>query len=205
MKTDALLIKSIIQDIERRRIEIGVSDDPAWPDFFRTYDPMIRSFVRASGVSTMVAVDECTQEVWLAVIQGMTRFVIRPKKGRFRTWLFAIARRKVIDYRHGVNRRSGVSLNDSVASIPVPTDPAASPTEHLETKLEQAIVREVLEEVRVQVSDQSFKIFWARRFAGHNVAEVAEMFQVSSGVVRICQHRVQKRLETALKRRLKVR
>lgn len=197
------MILSIREDILSRGTVSGASaTSPVWIDFFATYDPIIRKFARTNGLESDIAVDECTQEVWLAIFQGLKHFVVNPEHSRFRTWVYSIVQRKAIDLFRIRAKTSGTSLNDSQNQLPTPVDPSEGPLEVVQAEFARGVLKEVLAELRSQVSEQSYEIFHKRRFEQVKVAEVATMFEVSPEVVRVCHHRVEKRLERMLRQRL---
>ena len=203
MQTDYSMILIIRDDILRRgSIKQDSASNPVWIDFFEAYDPIIRKFARTNGLTNDTAIDECTQEVWLAILKGLKHFVAEPEHGRFRTWVYSIVQRKTIDLFRIRAKTSGLSLNDSEQKLPTPVDQSDGPVEVVQAEFARGVLKEVLEELKSRVSEQSFDIFYARRFERRRVAEVASQFEVSPQVVRVCHHRVEKRLERMLRQRL---
>lgn len=69
--------------------------------------PVFRFLRRSLGADGEAFADELHQETWLAVVRNAARYEPR---ARFATWLYGIARSKLID--HWRARRPGVSLDD---------------------------------------------------------------------------------------------
>jgi len=75
--------------------------------------PVFRFLRRSLGADGASFADELHQEVWLAVVRNAAGYAPR---ARFATWLFAIARSKLID--HWRARRLHVSLDEAAANDP---------------------------------------------------------------------------------------
>jgi RNA polymerase sigma-70 factor (ECF subfamily) len=69
--------------------------------------PVFRFLRRSLGADGEAFADELHQDVWLAVVRNAARYEPR---ARFTTWLYGIARSKLID--HWRARRPAVSLDD---------------------------------------------------------------------------------------------
>ena len=72
-------------------------DDPAWKDFFASYDPILRQWSRRLSLDPDTA-DELCQRTWMRLTQRMREFKYDPS-GSFRGWLrrvFDSQRRRVI-------------------------------------------------------------------------------------------------------------
>ncbi len=109
--------------------------------FGRLYDrwdqPCFRFIRRLLGAAHADAAEDLHQETWIAVSRGAASF--DASRASFRTWLFTIARRKVLDH---FRRQKVVPLlsADDDAAMTAP-DPAPSPARQVETReLAQAIV-----------------------------------------------------------------
>lgn len=108
--------------------------------------PVFRFLRRSLGADGEAFADELHQEVWLAVVRNAARYEPR---ARFATWLYGIARSKLIDHWRG--RRPSVSLDDpahdgdlgddaGVESLRdrLPADPAAQPEAQALTRAQGA-------------------------------------------------------------------
>jgi RNA polymerase sigma-70 factor (ECF subfamily) len=73
--------------------------------------PVFRFLRRSLGAEGESFADELHQEVWLAVVRNAANYVPR---ARFTTWLYGIARSKLID--HWRARRPGLSLDEPAAN-----------------------------------------------------------------------------------------
>ena len=82
--------------------------------------PVYRFLLRSAGSAETAA--DLLQETWLAVVRHAATYEVR---ARFSTWLYGIARNKLID--HWRARRPDVSLDEPAAN-----DPEETRVEHLE-------------------------------------------------------------------------
>lgn len=65
----------------------------AWGAFYNIYAPMIASFTRRLGVEPTDA-DDVSQDVMMIAQRSVRDGVFDPAKGRFRAWLYGIARKR---------------------------------------------------------------------------------------------------------------
>ena len=82
--------------------------------------PVYRFLLRSAGSAELAA--DLLQETWLAVVRHAATYEVR---ARFSTWLYGIARNKLID--HWRARRPEISLDEPAAN-----DPEETRVEHLE-------------------------------------------------------------------------
>jgi RNA polymerase sigma factor (sigma-70 family) len=87
-------------------------DARAFAALFDRHERSVYRFLLRSTKDAAVA-DDLLQEVWLAVVRNASAYAARAK---FRTWLFAIARSKLID--HWRTTAPQVSLDDCAANDP---------------------------------------------------------------------------------------
>jgi RNA polymerase sigma factor (sigma-70 family) len=87
--------------------------------------PVYRFLLRSAGSADLAA--DLLQETWLAVVRHAATYEVR---ARFSTWLYGIARNKLID--HWRARRPEVSLDEPAANEPDLNDPDDTRVEHLE-------------------------------------------------------------------------
>src|SRR5947209_18390456 len=71
-------------------------DHDAWSDFVGLYAPVIYRFARRHGLQDADAAD-LTQDVLRGVAGGIDRLDLDPQRGRFRSWLFTLAHRRLYD------------------------------------------------------------------------------------------------------------
>jgi len=77
----------------------------AWGCFYRIYAPMLRHFARRLGLSD-ADTEDITQEVLMAAHRSLQDNVYDPSKGRFRAWLYGIARRQSLAALRARRRRT---------------------------------------------------------------------------------------------------
>ena len=109
----------------------GAGDPHAFAQLYDRYDRPCFQFIRRMlSAAHAAAAEDAHQETWVAVSRSAAEF--DPRKASFATWLFTIARRKVLDYfrrQKVVPLRS--DLDDSAMMIP---DPGPTPLDRLETR-----------------------------------------------------------------------
>lgn len=203
MQTDYQMLVQIRDDLLRRAGEIGVHSKPdrCWVEFHDTYDPVIRRFAHKCGVHTEL-VDECAQEVWVAILEALERFKIDPDRGRFRSWLFSIVRNKAADLARRSKKAQSFSLDDSEMALPIPVDAGPGPVDLVQCRIASDLLFELIHKLKASVSNQSFLVFQLRRFEQKSVSEVSEMLNMSPVFVRVCHHRVEKRLSRMVKQQI---
>src|SRR5215470_12624867 len=91
-------------------------DAAAWAEFVEVYEPLVYRLARAKGLQDADARDVC-QEVLGAVAGAIERFDPDPAKGRFRGWLFRIARNLVVDLLVRQSRQARGSGRTSVQDL----------------------------------------------------------------------------------------
>ena len=71
-------------------------DGVAWGEFVDIYGPLVYDYGRRRGLQDADAAD-LTQDVLRAVAAAADRFAYDPARGAFRSWLFTVTRRKLLD------------------------------------------------------------------------------------------------------------
>jgi RNA polymerase sigma-70 factor (ECF subfamily) len=166
-------------------------DAQAFARLYDRYDRPCFQFIRRMlGAAGAEAAEDLHQETWIAVSNGASGF--DPDKASFRTWLFTIARRKVLDHF----RRQKVvpfSAGDDEVAMMVP-DPGPSPVQQVETReLAQRLVQAV--EALPAEQRSAFVMFSS---AGLSLEEIAQATGVASETVKSRLRYARARLRQAL-------
>src|SRR5262245_62901775 len=94
----------------------NLDDQAAWAEFVGIYEPLVLQLGRSKGLQDADAQDLC-QEVFRAVAGAIERWDPDPAKGRFRAWLFRIARNLLVNFLAGQRRNIRGSGSTSVQEL----------------------------------------------------------------------------------------
>jgi RNA polymerase sigma-70 factor, ECF subfamily len=164
----------------------GEGQQAALTDLFRAYQPRLLRYLRAQEPAMA---DDLAAEVWLAVARGLERF--SGDEAGFRSWLFTIARHRLIEHRRRQARRR---------TDPVPTDRLDGPVERgwggdpAWLVIEQLGVQQTIEVLVADLAPDQAEAILLRVVGGFDVAEVARIMGRSAGNVRVMCHRALKRM-----------
>jgi RNA polymerase sigma-70 factor (ECF subfamily) len=172
----------------------------AWERFYQIYDPLIRRFVAAFRVLEDSR-DDCVQQVWTELVRKLRGFRYDARRGLFRSWLYRITHSKAVDlHRHRVTHHTETLNHHAAVLLPGrESDPAAE----CERQGQREMVRQVLAELRCQVSKCSYQVLHQRWIEGRTVAETAAGLGLTSAQVWYREHRLKRRLSRLFKRYMK--
>lgn len=169
-------------------------DAEAWDQFVSIYEPLVYRLARSKGFQDADA-REIVQEVLLAVSRAVERWQPDAELGRFRDWLFRIARNLMINYmtrRHHQSIASGDSRIGDLMNQQVDSSSDESVMFDLEHRRE--VFRWAAECVQTQVKEATWQAFWLTSVEQSSIAAAAKSLGISIGAVHIARSRVRCRL-----------
>lgn len=178
----------------------NADDAQAWGQFTEIYQPLVFRLALSKGFQDSDA-REIVQEVMIAVSQAVNRFEPDPQRGRFRDWLFRIARNLMIKF---LTRRkyqplgNGGSNISELLSQQVEVAPAESAFFDLEYRRE--VFRWAAQEVSKQMKPANWRAFWLTSVENLSAAQAAEELGMSVGAVYVARSRALSRLRKKVKR-----
>ena len=175
-------------------------DAEAWDEFTQIYQPLVYRLARSKGLQDADA-QEVSQEVLVAVAGAVDRWKPDPQRGRFRDWLFRIARNWMLNYLTRKNYRSIASGNGDVDQwLQQQPDASTDQSAVLDLEYEREVLRWASVRVRQCVKDSTWKAFWMTSVEGRRAADVASELGISVGAVHIARSRVIGRLTNMVTR-----
>src|SRR5918995_18258 len=148
------------------------ADVEAWDEFVQIYLPLLYRMARRKGLQHADA-EELGQEVLMAVSRAVHRWQPDPLRGRFRDWLFRIARNMIINFLTRPKHQATGSGNSDVMRM-LRDAPAADGDERATFDLE--FRREVFlwaaAKVRETVTPTTWQAFWQTSVEARPIAGV---------------------------------
>ena len=175
-------------------------DVDAWDEFVAIYQPLVFRLARRKGMQDADA-QELTQEVLLAVSRSVDRWVPDPQRGRFRDWLFRIARNMAINLLTRPKYR-GIGSGDSAIArlLDNQFDRSCEESQWFDLEYGREVFRWAGKKVREEVKPHNWQAFWRTSVEGRPAAEVAEALGIDVGHVYIARSRVMARLQRHAKK-----
>jgi RNA polymerase sigma-70 factor, ECF subfamily len=163
-------------------------DHVAWQMFSGLYEPLIRRWV-GRLVPRPDSVDDITQEVLKALVEGLPGFRHNFRKGAFRAWLRSITIHRI--RRHWRDRRPTAAQISEARDL---EDPRSALSRLWDMEHDRYVVRSLLERIRPEFDDVTWDIFQRLVFGGCSPREIARDLGCSPNVVYIAKSHVLKRL-----------
>lgn len=174
------------------------ADAQAWQEFMSIYEPLIYRLARHKGLQDADARDLC-QEVFRAVARAVDRWEPDPSKGRFRGWLFTIARNLMINFLTRRDRHPRGSGDSDVMAMleALPADDPAA-TAEFEAEYQRRLFRWAAEQVKAEFTPKTWLAFWHTGVDNRPIKDVADELGMTAGAVYIARSRVLARLRQRL-------
>lgn len=144
---------------------------------WQSYAGAVTGYLRLQGVTEP---EDLTSEAFIGAFRSIGRF--HGDEAAFRSWLFTIAHRKVLDTRRAAGRRPAAGELDDAAAQPVS---AAGPDDEVLRHLATERVKALCERLAADQRD----VLLLRLVGGLTVEEVAISLDKSSGAVKALQRR----------------
>lgn len=173
-------------------------DAEAWDQFVAIYEPLVYRLARAKGFQDADA-REIVQEVLVAVSRAVERWKPDPERGRFRQWLFQIARNLMVNFMSRRGHKSIASGDSRVADLlNQQPDSASEESAAFQLEYRREIFRLAAERVKTEVKESTWQAFWLSSVEQQSITDVAATLDLSVGAVHIARSRVRSRLRIAV-------
>jgi RNA polymerase sigma factor (sigma-70 family) len=164
-------------------------DGPSWDEFHAIYQPLIFGYLRSLGLKEHDA-NDVSQEVFRRLLAILPTFVLDPKRGRFRTYLWKLTYTTLID---GARRRKvrDRAEEEWVRHFKEADESGSRELEGLFTLLHRKRILEVvLPRVRATVSKKAWACFDGRLVGRRPAAEIAAGLGITANAVYVYASRV---------------
>ena len=163
-------------------------DALAWRDFIAIYEPLIIRFAGRRGLQEADA-REIAQNVLIAVAKSVDRWQPDRERGRFRAWLFRIARNQLINWisKQATQASSAGALDGSALEQFPSQDYRAA---EIELEYRREMFRVAAAQARDSFSGSTWDAFWRTAVLAESVDSVAASLELSPGAVYIARSRV---------------
>ena len=174
------------------------AESSAWREFVELYGPLIHNWCRLLSLPPD-AIDDCVQDVFVAVLRSLDQYEAERASGSFRGWLWTVTKRKVIDARRRQTRQWEAD-GGSTALNRLHKLPAIEVTDDEQTSQDQIrqLLRRAMLQVRSEFESKTWSAFERCVVDGQSTAVVAQELMLTTATVRQYRSRVLRRLRRQL-------
>ncbi len=169
-------------------------DAEAWQEFVTIYEPLVYRLARGKGLQDADA-QELVQDVMVAVSRAVENWVPDAERGKFRYWLFRIARNLIINFLTRKKFRPLGTGDSRIAEwLDQQCDPACEESVVFDLEFRREVFRWAAAQVQEAVREATWKAFWRSTVDDRPVEAVAAELEMTVGSVYIARSRVMARL-----------
>lgn len=165
------------------------ADTDAWSQFVDIYGPLLYRYGRRRGLQDADAAD-LTQDVLREISRCIGRFEYDPSLGRFRDWLFVIARRR-LSHLFQLARRHPAGTGDTDVMMALQGVPSAEDEQAIwEEEYRRHLFTWASEQIRGEFREKTWSAFWRTAIGCEKPSDVAHALNMSVGSVYVAKNRV---------------
>lgn len=166
------------------------TDSAAWEEFVAIYQPLVFRLGRRKGMQPADA-QELVQEVMLAISRSVAGWVPDRDRGRFRDWLYRIARNLMTNFLTRRKYQNWGTGDSRVAElIQQQPDPACEEATLYDLEFRRELFHQVAEQVKSEVTEKTWDAFRLSCIEEIPIRDVAERLGMSVGSIYIARSRV---------------
>ena len=183
-------MRNLPQTRQSLLLRLSERSDDAWEEFIEIYEKAIYEFCRKRGLQDADSQD-VTQDVLAAVDKRVDTWNDDPQKGKFRGWIFRVARNIAVDKFLERSRKAAASGDSRIVKM-LAEWPDSDETNSTAFWMEyrRALMHWAAKKVRPEVSEPAWKSFWLTAIEGQKSEDVAEQLDMSVGGVYTAKCRV---------------
>ena len=172
--------------------------EDAWQEFLAVYENALYRFCLSKGLQQADCQD-VLQEVLTAVIKKLPSWDRDLKKGRFRGWLFVVARNIAVDIIDQKVKRATGSGDTVVGQMLAEVADKQSATEpSFDVEYRRVLFYWACRQVKSEVKDITWQSFCETAIGGEDAASVAEKLEIPVGSVYTAKCRVVARIRNKI-------
>jgi RNA polymerase sigma-70 factor (ECF subfamily) len=169
-------------------------DEQSWTRLVNLYTPLLRHWLRQTGVDGADA-DDLLQDVLTTLVREIPCFEHNQRNGAFRHWLRAILLNRLRGFLRGRrNRPQPVGGVDAQTVLDNLEDPASVLSQLWDRQHDAFVARRLLELIEPEFAASTWEAFRLQVLDGHPPAEVAQALGLSLDAVYTAKSRVLRRL-----------
>ena len=176
------------------RAVANTENEAAWQRFFDLYAGFVFSIARSKGLNDTDA-DDIVQMVFSDLVRNLPSFKYDREKGRFRPYLAALVKWRVIDRLKAVRRDADLKADfmEEAKSAATTED-----EDFEEREWQSAAMEETLRRIKPEVRPEHYAAFVASAVEGQDTDVVTKLY----GISRDSLYQIRKRLTVKLREKL---
>ena len=176
------------------RAVANTENEAAWQRFFDLYAGFVFSIARSKGLNDTDA-DDIVQMVFSDLARNLPSFKYDREKGRFRSYLAALVKWRVIDRLKAVRRDADLKADfmEKAKSAATTED-----EDFEEREWQSAAMEETLRRIKPEVRPEHYAAFVASAVEGQDTDVVTKLY----GISRDSLYQIRKRLTVKLREKL---